>query len=67
MLSDKPVAKKVVKTKTDKKFKFQPQPSKDEELVQDSGAAPRFAVALPQQVDVKDGHQARYVKNIGLL
>lgn len=59
LLSDKPVSKKIVKTKTDKKFKFQPQASKDEELVQDSGAAPRFIVALPQQVDIKDGHQAR--------
>ena len=61
LLSDKPVVKKSVKTKTEKKSsKFQPQESKEEELVRDSGAAPRFVVALPQQVDVKDGQQARY-------
>lgn len=61
MLSDKPVVKRMVKTKSDikKTSKFQPQDSKDDELVQDSGAAPRFVVPLPQQIDVKDGQQAR--------
>lgn len=58
LLSDKPVVKKS-KTKADKKSKFQPQESKDEELVKDSGTAPRFLVTLPQQVDIKDGQQAR--------
>lgn len=62
LLSDKPVVKKTTKTKTDKKSKFQPQESKDEELIKDSGTAPRFLVALPQQVDIKDGQQARYIR-----
>ena len=54
LLSDKPVAKKLTK-----KSKFQPQESKDDELVKDSGTAPRFVVSLPEQVQVKDGNTAR--------
>ena len=59
LLSDKPVVRK---TKTERtKAKFQPQPSKEDELVKDSGSAPRFVVPLPHQIDVSDGHQARYL------
>jgi len=65
LLSDKPAVKKSVKTKADRKSPklFRPQESKEEELAQDSGSAPRFVVALPRQVDVKDGQQARYANN----
>jgi hypothetical protein len=57
LLSDKPVVRK---TKTERtKAKFQPQPSKEDELVKDSGTAPRFVVPLPPQINVSDGQQAR--------
>lgn len=55
LLSDKPVVIKKTKKKT-----FQPQESKEEELInKDSGAAPRFLVSLPQRADISDGQQAR--------
>lgn len=57
LLSDKPAIKKPVK-KQDKKV-LVTQESKDDELVKDSGIAPRFITSLSQQTDVKDGQQAR--------
>lgn len=61
LLSDKPVVKRPVK-KIEKKT-LVAQESKDEELInKDSGIAPRFVTPLSQQVDVKDGQQARLVQ-----
>jgi hypothetical protein len=59
LLSDKPS----VRSKTGKKLrKFQPQESKDDDTVKDSGTAPRFVTLLRKKTEVGDGQSARYSK-----
>ena len=62
LLSDKPSVREV-KMKTKKKNKssrFQPQESRDDDLMKDSGSAPRFVTILSPTTDISDGNQARY-------
>ena len=65
LLSDKPSVPEV-KTKTKKSSKsirFQPQESTDDDLMKDSGSAPRFVTTLTPITEISDGNQARYFGN----
>jgi len=62
LLSDKPSIQEV-KPKTKKKSKnprFQPQESREDDLMKDSGSAPRFVTILSPTTELSDGKQARF-------